>query len=217
MESPDGCRGPRCGGIPPPRRHRDSRSESRVARVCESRRRRDFGTEGVVAAADLSPTEADGDWPHWGRTAGGLRYSPLTQITRENVKNLEVAWVYHTGATIRPGEAGLAHEFNFEATPIKVRDKLFLCTPHAETIAIEPETGKEVWRFDPRANVQDDEQLSCRGVSYYERPGATGVCTHRILTATLHAKLYALDADTGQRCQDFGSNGEVDLTEGMAW
>src|SRR5882672_3491070 len=56
------------------------------------------GTEGVVAAADLSPTEADGDWPHWGRTTGGLRYSPLTQITRENVKNLEVAWVYHTGA-----------------------------------------------------------------------------------------------------------------------
>jgi quinoprotein glucose dehydrogenase len=173
------------------------------------------GLEGAAAVTRMPPTDADGDWPHWGRTAGGLRYSPLTQITPENVKNLEVAWVYHTGATIRPSEAGPAHEFNFEATPLKVRDKLFLCTPHAETIAIEPETGKEVWRFDPRANVQDDEQLSCRGVSYYEPPGATGMCAHRILTATLHAKLYALDADTGQRCHDFGSNGEVDLAEGM--
>jgi len=83
------------------------------------------GQEGNTAAASVSPTEADGDWPQWGRTAGGLRYSPLTQITPENVKHLEVAWVYHTGATIRPSEAGLAHEFNFEATPLKVRDKLF--------------------------------------------------------------------------------------------
>ena len=176
---------------------------------------RTSGLDGGAATASMSPTDADGDWPNWGRTASGLRYSPLTQITPENVKDLEVAWVYHTGATIRPSEAGPDHEFNFEATPLKVRGKLFLCTPHAETIAIEPETGKEVWRFDPRANVQDDEQLSCRGVSYYESPGATGGCAHRILTATLHAKLYALDADTGQRCHDFGSNGEVDLTEGM--
>ena len=173
------------------------------------------GQEGDVSSASVASTDADGDWPHWGRTAGGLRYSPLTQMTPENVKDLEVAWVFHTGATIRASEAGPDHEFNFEATPLKVRDKLVLCTPHAETIAVEPETGKEVWRFDPHANVQDDEQLSCRGVSYYELPSATGVCAHRILAATLDAKLYALDADTGERCADFGINGAVDLTEGM--
>ena len=173
------------------------------------------GSDSVVAAAGISPNEADGDWPHWGRTAAGLRYSPLTQITPKNVKHLEVAWVYHTGATIRPSEAGPDREFNFQVTPLKVRDKLFLCTPHAEVIAIEPETGKEVWRFDPQANVEAVQMLSCRGVSYYQQPGATGVCAHRILTATLHAKLYALDSDTGQRCHDFGINGEVDLTEGM--
>jgi quinoprotein glucose dehydrogenase len=173
------------------------------------------GLAGDAKAASMSPTDADGDWPSWGNTVGGLRYSPLAQITRENVKRLEVAWVFHTGATVRPSEAGSAHEFNFEATPLKVRDKLFLCTPHAETIAIEPETGKEVWRFDPRAKVEADPMLSCRGVAYYEQPGATGVCAHRILTATLDAKLYALDADTGERCGDFGSNGAVDLAEGM--
>jgi quinoprotein glucose dehydrogenase len=169
----------------------------------------------AAGAASQPPSGADGDWPHWGRTVGGLRYSPLTQITRENVKRLEVAWVYHTGATMTPSEAGADHEFNFEATPIKVRDKLFLCTPHAETIAIEPETGKEIWRFDPRANVDADAMLSCRGVAYYEQPGATGVCAQRILMATLDANLYALDADTGQRCSDFGTNGAVNLTEGM--
>jgi len=171
------------------------------------------GPEAGTAAASMSPT--DGDWPHWGRTVGGLRYSPLAQITTENVKRLEVAWVFHTGATVRGSEAGPDREFNFEATPLKVRDKLFLCTPHAEVIAIEPETGKGVWRFDPRANVEADPMLACRGVSYYERPGATGMCAHRILTATLHARLYAVDADTGERCVDFGNNGEVDLTEGM--
>ncbi len=173
------------------------------------------GLAGDAKAAGMSPTDAAGDWPHWGRTPGGLRYSPLTQITPENVTRLEVAWVFHTGATVRPSEEGPDHEFSFEATPLKVRDKLFLCTPHAEVIALEPETGKEIWRFDPRANVESDPVLACRGVSYYEVPGATGLCAYRILTATLHAKLYAVDADTGQRCGDFGNNGEVDLTEGM--
>jgi quinoprotein glucose dehydrogenase len=139
----------------------------------------------------------------------------LKQITPENVRRLKVAWVFHTGATVRPSEAGPDREFNFEATPLKVRDKLFLCTPHAEVIAIEPETGKEVWRFDPHANVEADQMLSCRGVSYYEQPGASGICASRILMATLDAKLYALDADTGQRCRDFGVDGGVDLTEGM--
>ena len=82
-------------------------------------------------------------------------------------------------------------------------------------VAVEPETGKEIWRFDPRANLKGDGFLACRGVSYYARPDTGGSCPHRILTATLDARLYALDADTGARCQDFGQNGEVDLTAGM--
>jgi len=161
-----------------------------------------------------SASIAPGDWPHYGRTPGGQRYSPLEQITPANVANLTRAWTFHSGATgLPPGSK--AGEFMFEATPLKVRDKLVFCTPHAEVIAVSPETGESIWRFNPHASLGAAPFLACRGVSYDETPGATGVCAHRILTATLDAKMYALDADTGQRCPEFGKNGEIDLTAGM--
>ncbi len=176
------------------------------------------GTAGTVRPATLPGNHtdiiADGDWPVWGRTDGGQRYSPLTQITADNVAGLQVAWVAHTGATMRENERA-PREFAFEATPLKIRDKLFLCTPHAEVLALDPDTGAEVWRFDPHANLDAVPLLSCRGVSYYAVPGATGVCAHRIFMAGLDAKLYALDADTGARCTSFGRDGEVNLTEGL--
>lgn len=167
--------------------------------------------EGMPAGtASIAP----GDWPNYGRTPGGQRYSPLDQITPANVAGLTQAWTFHTGATGLP-RGSKAGEFMFEATPLKVRDKLVFCTPHAEVIAVSPETGKSIWVFKPLANLSAAPFLACRGVSYDETPGATGVCAHRILTATLDAKMYALDADTGQRCPEFGKNGEIDLTVGM--
>jgi len=156
-----------------------------------------------------------GDWTNYGRTQGGQRFSPLDQIRPANVKDLKVAWVYHTGATPTASDTAGGKEFMFEATPLAVRDKLYVCTPHAEVIAIDSVTGKEVWRFNPRANLSGDPFLACRGVSYYAIPNADGPCARRILTATLSARLYALDADTGARCGDFGDRGEVDLTAGM--
>ncbi|MFC5742107.1 membrane-bound PQQ-dependent dehydrogenase, glucose/quinate/shikimate family [Dyella tabacisoli] len=157
---------------------------------------------------------ASGDWPNYGRTPGGQRYSPLDQITPANVAELSLAWTFNTGAVGRP-QGSKPGEFMFEATPLKVRDKLVLCTPHAEVVAVSPESGEPIWRFNPRADVTSAPFLACRGVSYDQTPGATGLCAHRILTATLDAKMYALDADTGQRCPEFGQNGEIDLTAGM--
>ncbi|CAI1019727.1 membrane-bound PQQ-dependent dehydrogenase, glucose/quinate/shikimate family [Serratia liquefaciens] len=177
----------------------------------------------LTAALDEYPAEdmsvgsaliAPGDWPSYGRTPGGQRYSPLEQITPANVADLTLAWSFHSGATGLP-QGSKAGEFMFEATPLKVRDKLVFCTPHAEVIAVSPETGKSIWRFSPHADLSAAPFLACRGVSYDETPGATGVCAHRIITATLDAKMYALDADTGQRCPAFGQNGEIDLTAGM--
>jgi quinoprotein glucose dehydrogenase len=173
--------------------------------------------KGTLAALHgaADGTGADSDWTSYGRTPGGQRYSPLDQITPENLKKLDVAWVYHSGAMPEDLDKAGKREFMFEATPLKVRDKLYTCTPHSDVVAVEPETGKEVWRFNPHADLKGDGFLACRGVSYYARPETGGSCAHRILTATLDAKLYALDADTGARCEDFGRHGEVDLTAGM--
>src|SRR5215475_3364675 len=74
------------------------------------------------------------DWPAYGRDPGGSRYSPLTQITRENVKHLQVAWIYHTGDTPTKAQAA-----SFEATPILVDGMLYLSTPFNRVIALDPE------------------------------------------------------------------------------
>jgi glucose dehydrogenase len=90
--------------------------------------------------------------------------------------------VFHTGAVRTACESH--REFTFEATPLKVRDELFFCTPHTDVIAVDADTGKEFWRFSRNVNLEGDTYLSCRGVSYYAVPGASGACAYRILNGT---------------------------------
>ena len=88
-----------------------------------------------------------GDWTAYGHDALGSRYSPLTQITRENVSRLEVAWTYRTGDTTHTRQPA-----KFEATPLMVDGTLYLSTPFARVIALDPETGREKWTFDPHTD-----------------------------------------------------------------
>ena len=160
-----------------------------------------------------SATVADSDWPHYGGTLHGQRYAPLTQINTDNVKNLELAWHYRTGDTKRPSDVT---ETTYQATPLKVGDKLFLCTPHQIAIALNPETGKEIWRFDPNEPEEPNRQhQTCRGVSYFAQARATGQCSQRIFLPTADARLIALDAETGKACPGFGRDGVVDLWANM--
>ena len=110
-----------------------------------------------------------------GRTTAGR---PAATASRRSTRSpeptspgLKRAWVYHTGATPRPIDTEGGREFMFEATPIVVRDRLVLCTPHAEVIALDPARGHEIWRFDPKANTGADPFLACRGVAYDETGG----------------------------------------------
>jgi quinoprotein glucose dehydrogenase len=160
---------------------------------------------------------APGDWPAYGGTLAGLKYSALTQITPANVRELDVAWHIHTGDLKRRDDPG---EFTYEVTPIKVGDLLYLCTPHNIVMALDPVTGKTRWRFDPRVHVEGTQHMSCRGVSYYDSEAAPGAppmppraadCSTRIFVATNDASLIALDAATGRLCPDFGANGQVNL------
>jgi quinoprotein glucose dehydrogenase len=123
------------------------------------------------AAAASAPSEVPaGEWHAYGRTGHGQRYSPLAQITPQNVGKLEVAWAFRTG-DLR-GRPGDPEETTFEVTPLKIGERLFLCTPHQQVIALDATDGREIWRYDPR--IQSGlalQHLTCRGLAYH--PGAT--------------------------------------------
>jgi quinoprotein glucose dehydrogenase len=180
--------------------------------------------EGPVAAGALpeAPTSpaapeaaAGDDWTAYGGSSAGDRWSALAQITPENVKDLTVAWTYHTGDLAGPEDPA---ETTYELTPLKVGNLVYLCTPHDRAIALDAETGKEVWKFDPKIDQKRNLQhLTCRGVSYHAAaPGAAAeACAARIFLPTADARLFALDAETGKPCQGFGKDGAVDLWQGM--
>jgi quinoprotein glucose dehydrogenase len=170
------------------------------------------------AAAD----QPEQDWRAYGRTQAGQRYSPLTQITPGNVKDLKVAWTFQTGDLPGPNDPV---ETTFEVTPIKVGDTLYLCSQHQRLFALDAATGKLRWSFDPK--VQDNptfQHLTCRGVSYHETAaGAVNAdgtpaptdCPHMIFLPVNDGRMIALNADTGTPCQSFGDHGTLDLQEGM--
>ena len=126
---------------------------------------------GPRGGTDVVAEEVPADeWHAYGRTGYGQRYSPLTQITPANVAELEVAWTYRTGDF--RGQPGDPVETTFEVTPLKVGNRLFLCTPHQFVTALDATTGEELW-LDPK--IQDRlslQHLTCRGLSYYPGPGA---------------------------------------------
>jgi membrane-bound PQQ-dependent dehydrogenase (glucose/quinate/shikimate family) len=145
------------------------------------------------------------DWQHWGGTAAGTRYVPFDQINASNVSKLQVAWTYRTGV----GGA-------FKATPLQIGDTLYVCLARNIISALDADTGAERWRFDPQ--LKDSKvgfTTTCRGVTYFKAPEPPAECPERILTATTDARLIAIDAKTGKRCADFGTNGEVTLLNGM--
>ena len=169
---------------------------------------------GMQAAHAQSPDASD--WGYYGGDIYGNRFSSLDQIDRNNVAQLQVAWEYHT-RELGEGFAS-ADKLTFEATPVLAFGLLYLETATNIVIALDPETGKERWRHDPRIDrTRHYGEAAARGVSVWEdaTPGKQGACLRRIFTGTLDARLIALDAMTGQPCADFGTGGAVDLTQGI--
>jgi quinoprotein glucose dehydrogenase len=167
----------------------------------------------------VRPHRHDGgsDWPSYGRDVGGSRYSPLNQINRDNVKKLRAVWRYRTGDVADGSRT--AETSQFEATPIMVDGMLYLSTPFNRVIALDPETGKERWTFDPKLDlsVPYAEGLTCRGVStWFDWTRTTdAACRRRIFVATNDGRLIALDGATGKTCTDFGKDGQIELTRGV--
>jgi len=156
-------------------------------------------------------------WPDYGRGKDGLAWSPLTQITGHNAAALEVAWEHHSG-DVSDG-TGDTSRTSFQARPIVPNGTLYYCSGLNKVFALDPETGQERWRFDPKLQnrtLGGPYPMVCRGVSYWKDATPTGgTCDERIFTATIDSELVAIDAATGAPCEGFGSKGRVDLREGF--
>lgn len=155
---------------------------------------------------DAVPASGSGEWRHYGNDQAGTRFSPLTKINQGNVGKLERAWTYRTGDPINGN--------GFQATPLMIGDTLYLCTSTNQIHALDPETGRRRWIFDPKINTPPIS-AACRGVTYFEVRGQDGHCAKRIVFGTVDARLMAVDAKTGALCAGFGRNGSVNLLEGM--
>lgn len=157
---------------------------------------------------------ANGDWTAYGGSNSATRYSPLRQITAENVARLERAWAIRTGDM----PTNDLKKWAAETTPLKVGNTLYMCTATNNVLALDAVTGAVRWKYN--AGVSKDwipYSATCRGVAYHEAPDlpADAPCKRRVIEGTLDARLIALDAADGKPCADFGDNGEVSLLTGM--
>ena len=173
----------------------------------------------LVGCGAEEPTLLEGPvagWPTWGGDPGGSKYSPLTQIHRGNVHDLEVAWSYRTGV-VPDGRDGRPANGEFEATPVLNEGALYFCSPMNRVFALDAETGEERWVYDPRVDPTLRWGRTCRGVALWRDAARTPGerCARRVFTGTGDARLIALDADDGRPCQDFGDGGQIDLHRGV--
>ena len=172
----------------------------------------------------------ESDWNAYGRSNLGQRFSPLANITPDNVEQLQLAWQYQTGDKKGPNDVG---ETTYEATPLKIGNALYLCTPHNWLIALNADTGKEQWVYDAKVPADSQRQhQTCRGVSYLPPSNTTPLpavetvstpaeelsalqCDAQLFLPTSDARLIAVDPITGARCANFAENGELDLMHNM--
>jgi quinoprotein glucose dehydrogenase len=146
----------------------------------------------IAVAGDSSKRNTNRDWPIYGGTTDNNRYSPLRQINRKNVKDLEIAWTFDTGE-----EGGL------QTSPIEVKGVLYGLTPTQKVFAVDAATGKLLWKFDSGIKGTQPD----RGLSYW----SDGKDARIIVGVQNFA--YSLDATTGKPIPSFGAEGRIDLRD----
>jgi quinoprotein glucose dehydrogenase len=165
----------------------------------------------TTANAQTAPNTIE--WGAYGRTASGDRFSPASQITRENVTSLVPAWTYHTGEldvkTRRPAK--------LEVTPLMVDGTLYISTPLGKVAALDPLTGEERWKFQADVDAMTGwGDFANRGVSTWVDRSIprNAPCHRRIFANTIDGRIFALDARTGAKCS-FGRTGFINLRRGL--
>lgn len=179
-----------------------TRSEIRIRQAAS-------GVLALLFAAHLAAQQ----WPHYAGDQAASHYSPLDQITTANVSRLTVAWEW------KPNEKALP-QFGtrpgaFQNTPLVIDGVMYVSTPYNQVAALDPTTGKELWRYDPKAyedgQPPNGQGFAHRGVVAWRDKGELRI----FLNARY--KLIQLDAKTGTPVASFGRDGVVDLSEGLVW
>jgi len=166
-----------------------------------------------TAPVNYATLETGADWPAYGGDHKATRYSPLEQITPANVGQLEKIWEFRTGDLPKGDEP-----FGNQNTPVKVGNRLYLCSALNQVSALDAATGAKFWTYDPQTPVDAiGYNASCRGLVYFQdtTAAATDLCAARVVVQTHDARMIALDTETGQLCPDFGNAGVVNLLEGI--
>ncbi len=168
------------------------------------------GLIGMWALALLlsAPIVLATDWPAFGNDPGGSQHSALTQIDKKNVRQLKRVWTHRSGDVV---DAPAPNGTILQTTPLHVNDTLYFCTPLNRVFALDSRSGRERWIFDPHRegiSSASDRPMRCRGVAYWaaSTESQATTCTRRIFRNGDAGRLYALDADTGKRCADFGKS-----------
>jgi quinoprotein glucose dehydrogenase len=143
--------------------------------------------------------KAGTDWQNVGNDKGGTRYSPLSQINAQNVRQLKQAWVYRSG--------DFDNGTTIECTPIVIDGVMYVTTPKMHIVALDASSGREIWRYNAKSFGVN------RGVAYWSDGKTNGA--RRILMGTEDGRLLSLDAVTGVPDPAFGENGSVDLRKGL--
>ena len=164
---------------------------------------------GVAAAANSQ------NWDTFNGDLQAQKYSSADQITPDNVGKLKKVWEVHTGDV--SNGSGDKPMSVWSATPLFANDTVYVGTPFYRIFAIAPDTGKVKWTYDTHAVLKAETQpdLKSRGVAYWQAkdPVAGQPCQKIVYIGTMDAKLHAVDADTGKRCQGFADGGVLDINQ----
>ena len=178
-------------------------------------------TTVLGSAVCLWAAVAAQDWRHYAGDQAASHYSPLEQITAGNVTKLAVAWEWRPDEKVlpqfgtRPGA--------FQNTPLVIDNVMYLSTPYNQVAALDASTGKELWRYDPKAyedgQPPNGQGFAHRGVVAWRDPSTSLRASAGGLRIFINARyrLIQLDARTGAPVPTFGKDGIVDLSEGLVW
>ncbi|MTH33173.1 PQQ-binding-like beta-propeller repeat protein [Paracoccus limosus] len=168
----------------------------------------------LILGSAMPALAQQAEWRSFHGDEMGQKFSRSEQITPENVGKLEKVWELHTG-DVSDGKGDIPGTV-WSATPIVANDTVYIGTPFYRVIAVEPDTGKVKWTYDPKTELKalTQPELKNRGVTYWAASdGSTGPCSKRVYIGTMSGQIHALDADSGQLCKDFGQGGILDVNQ----
>ena len=156
-----------------------------------------------------SPHDEYTSWKMYGGNGDNNHYSSLSQIDTNNVTQLKVAWMYHTG------DVDTANHSQIQCNPIIIDGILYGTSPLMKLFAIDAASGKQKWQFNPFDSLSGDKRMffilnNCRGITYW----SDGKNDKRIYY-TAGSYLYSINADDGKPVSSFGNNGKIDLHNGL--